>query len=214
MFSALVAALVFPISQAEAVGLKWEATRQELTMTKGEQRVSSQFFFTNTLPSAVQIHSVQTSCGCVGVEWLKKAYEPGESGVIKVRFEPDGRRGRQEKTIIVRMTDKKIPDAVLTLHIEVPDSIKVHPEKLAWKIGDPPEPKAFEITVLEPEATTLKTVQPLGSDFQAELKKVEGGVYQVEVKPLTTERALKGRLRLDIADPKPRSIYLKVGVEE
>ena len=56
--------------------------------------------------------------------------------------------------------------------------------------------------------------RPLGDAFQADVKEIKAGEYQVTVTPVMTERPVQGTVRLEVADPAPRAIYLQVKIAE
>ncbi|MFH0755805.1 MAG: DUF1573 domain-containing protein [Bacteroidota bacterium] len=65
------------------------------------ESVSFNFTFTNTGKRDLVIADVSTSCGCTVPSYPKTAIRPGETGVIKIAFNSQGRRGYQTKTIVV-----------------------------------------------------------------------------------------------------------------
>ena len=64
--------------------------------------VSCEFRFTNTGDEPLVIISANASCGCTHPEFPKQPVKPGESGVIKVTYNPLGRPGEFSKTVRVR----------------------------------------------------------------------------------------------------------------
>ncbi len=86
---------------------------------QGEQ-VSTVFKFTNTGDANLIINRVETSCGCTVPEYDRQPVAPGGKGVIRVRFDSDGKEGTQYKTIKVTTNCKdNIFDLVLTGEVEV-----------------------------------------------------------------------------------------------
>jgi hypothetical protein len=65
------------------------------------ESVSYNFKFRNTGKSDLLISDVSTSCGCTVPEYSKEPIRPGGSGVIKVTFASAGKRGLQNKAIII-----------------------------------------------------------------------------------------------------------------
>ncbi|NQV02460.1 MAG: DUF1573 domain-containing protein [Bacteroidia bacterium] len=65
------------------------------------ETVSFNFAFTNTGKRDLLIADVSTSCGCTVPSYPKSAIRPGESGVVKIAFNSQGRKGYQTKTIVV-----------------------------------------------------------------------------------------------------------------
>lgn len=63
--------------------------------------VSYNFKFTNTGNGNLVISNVSTSCGCTVSEYPEKPIAPGESDYIMVTFDSKGRKGYQNKTVII-----------------------------------------------------------------------------------------------------------------
>jgi len=59
------------------------------------------FTFTNTGEEPLVLTRVKPSCGCTTPEWTREEIAPGEEGVIKVAFNSGGKRGMQNKSVIV-----------------------------------------------------------------------------------------------------------------
>lgn len=56
--------------------------------------------FTNTGTNPLMIRDIRPSCGCTSVKWEKRPLNPGESGEIRVHFDPNS-LGRFSKNIEV-----------------------------------------------------------------------------------------------------------------
>ena len=65
------------------------------------ESVSYAFNFTNTGKSDLIIAEVTSSCGCTVPSYPKMPIRPGDSGVVKVAFNSNGKRGFQLKNVIV-----------------------------------------------------------------------------------------------------------------
>ena len=64
------------------------------------------------------ISSAHGSCGCTVAEYPEKPIAPGEEAVIKVKFDSNGKQGKQHKT--VTLVANTVPNTkVLTLKGEV-----------------------------------------------------------------------------------------------
>ena len=66
--------------------------------------VSHEFEFTNTGTEPLKINSARAECGCTKPEYPKEEIAPGETGVIKVTYNPKGRPGGFTKVVTVRST--------------------------------------------------------------------------------------------------------------
>lgn len=85
-------ALLSVISLAQAQEITFPETKVELgVIQEKDGDISHDFPFTNTGNKPLLIKNVITSCGCTSAEWSKKAYQPGEKGVIRLIYHPKGR---------------------------------------------------------------------------------------------------------------------------
>jgi hypothetical protein len=85
----------------------------------GDSR-NATFHFTNTGTEPLQIHGIQTSCGCTAVNDWPKSVAAGDSGSISITFHSAGRPlGPQVKSIAVRSSAQKSPVTSLTFAVEI-----------------------------------------------------------------------------------------------
>jgi len=94
-----------------------------------------EFIFTNNSGRPVRIISVQASCGCTTPGWTKEPVEPGKTGFIKASYNPKGRPGYFNKSLMVT-TD--LSGSPLTLQIKgnVVDKITAKDELLSSANGN------------------------------------------------------------------------------
>ena len=65
------------------------------------------FKFTNTGSDPLIITNAKGSCGCTVPEWPRAPVAPGETGVIDVKFNSKGKKGKQNKR--VTLTTNMVP---------------------------------------------------------------------------------------------------------
>jgi hypothetical protein len=82
-------------------------------IASGEQ-VSYAFSFKNTGSVNLLINSAQGSCGCTVPSFPKEPIKPGETGLIDVVFNSEGKSGMVEKTITL-VTNCKPSTKILTI---------------------------------------------------------------------------------------------------
>lgn len=86
--------------------------------------VSHDFPFTNTGDKPLFISHVVTSCGCTSAEWEKGPYQPGEKGVIRITYHPEGRLD-EHLYLVGEVWDDQKARAVLTITGNV--KLSTHP---------------------------------------------------------------------------------------
>jgi hypothetical protein len=86
-------------------------------ITEGE-KISYAFKFKNTGKSDLIISNAKASCGCTVPEYPTTPVKPGEEGKIIISFNSDGRKGINNKTVV--LTANTQPNTkVLTIKAEV-----------------------------------------------------------------------------------------------
>jgi hypothetical protein len=73
--------------------------------------------FTNVGDETLIISSVSSSCGCTQPELEKLEYAPGESGVMEVRFKPEGKKGRSQQHVTIVCNDPTAPAAGVKIDV-------------------------------------------------------------------------------------------------
>ena len=96
-----------------------EITFTESTYDFGEVEeadgdISHDFRFTNTGTEPLVIKQVITGCGCTSAKWSKDAYKPGDKGVIRITYHPEGRKMESFSLVTEVFTNLKQP-ATLTI---------------------------------------------------------------------------------------------------
>ncbi len=66
------------------------------------------------------IHDIAVTCGCTVPEWTKEPVKMGEKKLIKVRFDTNGKAGRQNKSITLLTNAKQSKIALLLTGIVLP----------------------------------------------------------------------------------------------
>ncbi|MCX6248628.1 MAG: DUF1573 domain-containing protein [Bacteroidetes bacterium] len=80
---------------------KFEAESHDFGKIVQGETVSFPFKFRNTGKSDLVISDVSTSCGCTVPSFPKAPVHPGQDGIIRVTFNSAGKRGFQNKNIVV-----------------------------------------------------------------------------------------------------------------
>ncbi|MFP4095839.1 MAG: DUF1573 domain-containing protein [Cyclobacteriaceae bacterium] len=100
---------------AQAPRISFGKTSYDFGSIKEGQVVTTDFVFTNTGRSELNIRETQANCGCTVSKPGKSTLAPGESSKITVMFNSNGRRGRQQKIVTVFSNDPKAPTQQLSI---------------------------------------------------------------------------------------------------
>ncbi len=105
--------------------LKFETDFHDFGRVIQGEKVSFGFKFKNTGKSDLIISSVSTSCGCTVPEYPKTSIKPGESHKIDVKFDSEGRRGYQNKTVTISSNAQPGTQVVrIKAEVILPEEIK------------------------------------------------------------------------------------------
>ncbi len=107
--------------RVQAPKLTFEETVYDFGNLKKNSVVDTEFVFTNTGKEKLNIRALKPNCGCTVSKMEKYDFAPGESGKISVEFNTTGRRGSQQKSIVVFSNDPSAPTQRLIIKARVED---------------------------------------------------------------------------------------------
>lgn len=71
---------------AKSDSIHFEKTTHDYGTIKKDADGNCEFKFTNTGEKPLMLSNVRASCGCTVPTWPRKPIQPGETGVIKVKY--------------------------------------------------------------------------------------------------------------------------------
>lgn len=110
--------------------------------------VEATFTFTNRGGGLLKISNLHGSCGCTVPALSKNEYAPGETGTIRVVFNPHGRKGPQQTTVTVTTNQESNPISVLTVKSEVLKIVDFDPAYAAFGQLNRGESKTMTVHVI------------------------------------------------------------------
>jgi hypothetical protein len=110
--------------------------------------VETTFTFTNRGIGMLRINNVHGSCGCTVPALTKNEYAPGESGTIRVSFNPHGRKGPQQTTVTITTNQESNPISILTIKSEVLKVVEFDPPYAAFGQLNRGESKTLTVQVI------------------------------------------------------------------
>ena len=91
--------------------MEFEETEWNFGEIMQGESVDYAFKFTNTGTEPLIISNAKGSCGCTVPVWPREPVAPGESGVVDVKFNSTGNKGKQSKK--VTLTTNMIPSQMI-----------------------------------------------------------------------------------------------------
>lgn len=132
VFAAMALLLVGSADTPAVAAPVIDADRTEYNYGQVDETTPVEFTFTlrNRGDAPLTISQVETSCGCTSTQIGGKSLAPGESTPLTVRFNPRGRRGRQEKQVVISSNDPRQPKLMLKLVGTVTADIDCQPQRV------------------------------------------------------------------------------------
>ncbi len=126
------------------------------------ERPEFEFKFTNVSAMELEIIKIVPSCGCTYTEMSKRKFAPGETGTLKVRYDPTNKFGPQNKTIAVTTSDPRRQEITLKLKATVEPAVIVEPRVVNFGSVQKDEQRTIKVEVTgrtEDFDATFATVQ-------------------------------------------------------
>lgn len=111
----------------EAPRIAFDRFEHNFGRISDDRNVRTTFSFTNRGESTLKILDTRTTCGCAVPELAKTEYAPGESGEITVIFNPNNRRGAQDRHVTIMTNDPVSPSIGLRVQADVQPLIEIEP---------------------------------------------------------------------------------------
>ena len=106
-----------PLAQnAGNVAFEREMITAEYTSDDQEPR-TFEYGFVNKGNTPIMIARLVSTCSCAKAEYDKRVIKPGERGVVRLIYSPEGRIGKNVRRVFVYTGDNTQPSAVLRLEV-------------------------------------------------------------------------------------------------
>ena len=163
-----------------------------------DSQALASFTFRNTGEVSVKIVKIETSCSCLSAVLDKQVYQPGESGQGSAEFKVASFVGRHEKSVQITTDHPTQPVWEIPFVLVVPVVIEIEPRTLQWWVGEEPEAKHCTVRMVGNAPMKITDVVSTRESVEFSWKEVEEGrVYEIEVKPTSTDAVLLGALKIE-----------------
>lgn len=192
------------IAQFAILGMGWaqlqfENPSLELDSPVQAGAVEVEFRFKNAGKSTVQVTKIETSCGCLHAAADEKAYAPGQSGVVRAKYNFTPSEAAQRKTLTVRTNSKSHSPQVLTVAVKgAGPLLHVEPKMTSWKTGEEPVSKRVVIKVERATPIHVLSAKASKPEISAQVHTIEEGRhYEIELQPQSTQSPMIGTLQIE-----------------
>lgn len=98
-----------PQEAAKSPRLLLNQTSLDFGRVKQNQATTKEVTVTNLGQSALELRSIQGNCTCIKAESDKRSLKSGQSTTIKISYDPQDRKGTQQKNVTIYSNDPKDP---------------------------------------------------------------------------------------------------------
>lgn len=107
--------------------MAFDVMRHDFGTISDDAKVEYVFKFKNAGLGALRISNTKGSCSCTVPAPSKREFAPGETGEIRVIFDPKGKAGDQNQVVTVNTNDAETPVISLQIHAMVVPQVMVTP---------------------------------------------------------------------------------------
>lgn len=140
--------------------------------------------FKNTGTGTLEILDTHATCGCTVGRLEKTSYAPGESGVLKVEFKPQGKNGPQLQRVTIRSNDPAEPEVVVSITAEVEPVVMIEPKILQFGELKKGEGKSAIVRVIGRTEDFAATFGTVSSDDALQLEVLDSKPVEMNGKTL------------------------------
>lgn len=177
----------------------------------GTQHVC-EFKFRNVGDSVLKITEVTRTCGCTPFELEKTEYEPGESGVLKVRYDAGHRDADDRKNIFMMTNDPANERVSLTIQAQVVHKVSHEPSTLKLVLSeDNAGAGTIKLKSVDDQKFRIRSFTSTGNCITAEIdrsKEAKSFELEPQVDIERLGRTLDGVIRINLTHPEARSLTI------
>jgi len=203
-----------PVAEAKKSGpqIEFEKKVHDFGSLPPDTWYVCEFKFRNTGDELLKLGKIKSTCGCTVPRLSKNQYEPGESGVVRVKYHSQRRPGRTTRHLIVLSNDKNNPRITLSVEANIELKVKYEPKTLDLVL-DKDNAGCPRITLksLDARAFAIRrfksTLDCITADYDPSVRAVE-----LVIEPKVDMKKLKMRLRgsvdIDLTHPGCKTINI------
>ena len=158
--------------------IKFAETVHDFGKVKASEPLRTDFIFTNTGTTTLEITDVRPGCGCTTAGAWDKSVKPGESGKIPIQFNPGNFSGTVTKSVTVTCNDPVQNVQGLSIKATIWRPVEINPSYVYFMgvEGETTnETKVAHIINNLEEPITLEKPESPNPRFRTELKTVKAG---------------------------------------
>lgn len=158
-----------PVAATESPKIWFENPNHDFGVVKDKEELKVVFKFRNTGGQPLIIEKINTGCGCTVAALDKNEYAPGESGEIKITYNPKG-HGKSSRNIQVLSNDPEQRSFSLTIGADVVPVVVASPTALQFGQVSIGSERSMTLQVLSRDpGMKITSVESNGPEFDAKI---------------------------------------------
>lgn len=167
---------------AEPADMVFEEMKYDFGTISDDEKVEHVFRFTNKGVGTLRVTSTKGSCSCTVPALSKREFAPGESGEIRVIYNPTGKAGEQHQQITINTNDAETPVIMVQITAKVLPQVMVKPRVGHFGEVAKDESKDLELVVYgrdpgfevtgyelsDPDRFSVRMGETVDGEFEAE----------------------------------------------
>lgn len=147
------------------------------------------FKFTNHRKELVVIAHVQTTCGCATADYTRQPIPPGKTGIISITYNPKGRPGKFNRSILVNFTgiEEKIK---LSISGMVTPGVVRKDKRFPYVMGE-----------LQLKTTGFRFAPMRSEEQERSIRVINSGEIPLRVQFHSSNPIFSGKLEPDVLSP-------------
>ncbi len=190
----------------QAGKLDFPKTLKEEHAPADVKTVTTDFEFTNRSDKPVTIAKYDSSCACMSVTIKdgKLNYAPGESGIVRTKFDMGNFVGVIDKTVALWLDNdpEDQPSLSLTVRVHIPVLVSMEPKTLKWDLNGKGESQTIRIRMKYDKPIRVISVTSSSEAYKYEVKTIEEGKsYDLVITPTDVKSPGLGIFRIETDCP-------------
>lgn len=193
--------------------ITFESTVHDFGNVKPKSNNLCEFRFKNTGDSLLTITDITKTCGCTPFTLEKKEYAPGESGILKVKYNAGRQKGSVIRRLYVSSNDTSRSRVELVVKATIVLKVDWTPKKLDLSLrkenaGCPP----ITIISLDGQPFSIKSFKSKSNCVTADVNSAEIGtelVIHPKIDIDKLRKSLRGQITIELTHPETDTVILR-----
>jgi len=150
---------VYNIEERQQPNIKFDDEVYSFGIVEQNEKITHIYNFKNIGEQPLLISGIDWSCGCIEADLSSKEITPGETGWVKVTFDPENRQGKVKMIVSVYSNDPDEPIVTLRIQGYIQTDIIAKPKRLYFGRYDKYEPSTKKLYLAQDKDKKFKVLK-------------------------------------------------------